>query len=371
MRVFTWFAAALCAVLVSAPLAASPLYTVTALGDVEPRAINAGGQVTGDSRLSSGYVHAFRWTNGTTEDLGTLGGAQSQAFAINRSGIVAGAADTSTIGIFGVQDVHAAVWDAAGIHDLGTLGGPWSWGQGINNLGRAVGSAEIADWPYTQHAFLWDSAGGMRDLGTLQPGGGSCATGINDSGLIVGLAFPTPATEKRACYWDNGGIHALDLLPGYAGSDAQAVNDAGLIVGNHTWLSTAGGEHTAERATLWDRNGAHDLGTLGGAESMAYAINSLGQIVGTSQTGSLTYFSDAFLFQDGVMYNLNDLVPDDFDWKLVQALGINDNGQIVALGRNAQLGEAFLLTPVPEPSSLLALLCGLGGMAGIIRYRRR
>ena len=37
----------------------------------------------------------------------------------------------------------------------------------------------------TFHAFLWSSGSGMVDLGTL--GGGSFATGINDSGEVVGF----------------------------------------------------------------------------------------------------------------------------------------------------------------------------------------
>ena len=39
-----------------------------------------------------------------------------------------------------------------------------------------------------QHAFIWDSANGMQDIGTLG-GNTSYAVGINDSGEVVGYAY--------------------------------------------------------------------------------------------------------------------------------------------------------------------------------------
>jgi probable HAF family extracellular repeat protein len=52
------------------------------------------------------------------------------------------------------------------------------------------------------------------------------------------------------------------------------------------------------------------------------------------------------------MFDLNDLLLNASGWTLTEAAAINDNGQIVGLGRNG-LGqtEAFLLTPVPLPGT--------------------
>ena len=81
-------------------------------------------------------------------DLGTLGGATSQAVAMNSTGVVAGSADTATPG-----ESHAFVWSASqGMRDLGTLGGSRSSVNGVNDLGQVVGSAETADGH--AHAFL-------------------------------------------------------------------------------------------------------------------------------------------------------------------------------------------------------------------------
>ena len=76
--------------------------------------------------------------------------------------------------------------------DLGTLGGPESGANAVNASGQVVGSSDTADGEHTadgeQHAFLWTSAAGMIDLGTLG-GTQSIARGINASGTA---SLPSP-----------------------------------------------------------------------------------------------------------------------------------------------------------------------------------
>ena len=79
-------------------------------------------------------------------------------------------------------------------------------------------------------------------------------------------------------------------------------------------------------------------------------MNDHDQAVGHAQCiasgGSLA----AFLWSDGVMHNLNDLIPPGSGWDLIKAFDINNAGEIVGFGLPPGGGSylrAFLLRPVP------------------------
>ena len=131
--------------------------------------------------------------------------------------------------------------------------------------------------------------------------------------------------------------------------------------------ATSGTNSTAGQyahAHLYDYNTENllDLGTLnGGLTSAATDINELNQVVGTSWlVTQLTSLYDptkyhAFLWEDGVMTDLNTLIAADSGWILTTASAINDNGGIVGSGLlNGQV-HGFLLTtgqtPPPPPAA--------------------
>ena len=107
-----------------------------------------------------------------------------------------------------------------------------------------------------------------------------------------------------------------------------------------------------------------DLGTLpGDVVSSTSGINSKGQVVGASfDTGGNPR---AFLWQSGVMTDLNTLIPADSPLFLLAAKGtINSRGQIAGFGLEKSTGEvhAFLATPtngeVASESAALAARAG-------------
>jgi probable HAF family extracellular repeat protein len=92
------------------------------------------GQGTGYSVTSDEVIHAFVYTDGTMQDLGSLGGAGSLANAINAQGHVTGFALTSQ------GKAHAFLYSEGSMVDLGPAG-TTSSGKAINSLGQIAGQA--------------------------------------------------------------------------------------------------------------------------------------------------------------------------------------------------------------------------------------
>jgi probable HAF family extracellular repeat protein len=224
-------------------------------------ALNAVGQVVGVVAVSDGppppfIDHAALYESGVLHDLGTLGGDGSSATAINAVGQIGGEASLPD----GLS--HAFLYDSGGMRDLGTLGGRNSSATAINAVAQVVGVSDLPDG--SSHAFLYDS-GGMHDFGTLH-GVTSSPSAINAVGQIVGQS------DGDGFLYESGHMRDLGPLPsGFIG-----INDAGQLVG--TFELPDGTSH----AILYDSGGRHDLGTLGGRNTHAAAINAAGQIVGYS-----------------------------------------------------------------------------------------
>jgi probable HAF family extracellular repeat protein len=121
------------------------------------------------------------------------------------------------------------------------------------------------------------------------------------------------------------------------------VNDGGEYAGQYQ--ATCGATH----AVYVRASAVIDLGTLGGTSSSARAINNEGIVVG----GALTHSDEehhAFVYVNGVMYDLNTRINAN-GIELLQALGINDRGEIVAIADHAGSDRLVLLTPRPRRTS--------------------
>jgi probable HAF family extracellular repeat protein len=119
----------------------------------------------------------------------------------------------------------------------------------------------------------------------------------------------------------------------------QAINDTGQTAG-----VSMNGETGRIEAFREEHGLRTQLGTLGGSFSVARDINNSGEIVG----GSLTDGDEAFhgfLYRGNRLYDLNELLAPDCGWELIQAVGINNRGEIVGIGSQSGQDRIVLLRP--------------------------
>jgi probable HAF family extracellular repeat protein len=312
-------------------------FSVTNLGTLggstsEARAINDSGQVVGYAFNANQKRRAFLY-NGAMQDLGTFGGTESVAYDINNAGQIVGWAKN------GAEREQAFLYSNSALQNLGTLGGERSYAFGINNAGQITGSAELSSG--LNHAFLFQN-NAMQDLGVL---GGfySYGFGINNAGKIVGYSYQDGelAGTRAVVRPLNGSFTSLGTLGG-RDSLARAINDNDQIVGSSAFTPDNGTQH----AFLYQNGAMQDLGVLDAAQSYANDINNSGKVVGSLR---LTLFGTeyrAFLYDGSQMRNLNTLISQNSGWVLNEAFGINNSNQIVGRGTFNGQSRAFLLDPI-------------------------
>jgi probable HAF family extracellular repeat protein len=342
--------------------------------------INNRSWVSGYSNLSGNQSrHASLWRNGSLSDLGTLGGPNSSvAWPVkNNIGLIAGIAQTDTPDPLGEAWSCSAffpgatatgptclgfIWRSGVMSALPTLGGNNGFATGANNHGQVVGWAENAVHDPTCvppqvlqfRAVVWESDGNrIHELPPLPGDTSGAATAINDSGQIVGISGTCDQavgrfTAAHAVLWENGGVTDIGNLGGAAWNTPMAINQQGDIVG---FAGQPGDDpdNPQLHAFLWTRHdGIQDLGALpGDVYSEAHGINERRQIVGIScdAAGSCR----AFLWQNGVITDLNTLVQAGYADVLTTAQDINDLGEITGRAFDPDTGErpAFVATPIP------------------------
>jgi probable HAF family extracellular repeat protein len=313
--------------------------------------------VSGTVRISIGELNL---------PLGTLGGKNSSINwnGINDPGDAVGMSETSVpdpngedLCLFGTHlTCLPFFWRNGHMYALPTLGGNNGQASAVNNSGQVAGYAENgtadATCPPGTENFMIDlpviwTKGKAQPLSPIGNDTDGVAFGINNQGQAVGYSG-TCVAANYAVLWENNTATPLPDL-GTPGGIAYAINAHNQIVGQ-----AVNSEGTA-LAAIWENNTVKSLGILlpGDAAAFATSINDQGQVVGSSFDSSSNW-SHGLLWENGRMFDLNQLFPASSNLYVISASNINESGQIAGMavdmaGPNAgNIVHAFLATPVNE-----------------------
>lgn len=314
---------------------------------VSAKSINNHGQVVGEFLSDTGEIHAFMWSNGDFHDIHAFDDNTSSAYFINDCGQIIGEHSSrikdntpeppGTVGYilqvqkWKVTQIRSFIWENGAASELTYPGIEFARPLAINNAGQTVG--DFFD-KLGQHCFIFEN-GKITDMGTSADEHSRFCTAINDFGLVVGEE--NSGHIHSSFLFENGVRRELPSLGG-GFTKAYSVNNAGMVVGESRMPS--GTPH----AVIWQDAQIRDLGSLSGeGRSMAYAVNNKGQVVGASSVNGSSE-GHAFIWQDGRMVDLDTLLPPGSGWRLWQAEGINDHGQIIGSGSYRGKASSFVLS---------------------------
>lgn len=378
---------------------ADPMYRITALSERGPMlpfaaGMNNQGQVAGSyyntPATQVGYVYDSKTGNVTTLDAPV---SATQPTPSNPSITV----------VTGINDSGQLIGRTNSADEDFGKGFLYSNGQytqipgdanAINNSGQVAGQAPFVNGQLTfdmpaafpnspSHAYIF-SNGTIKDLGGVGDSTRTFVQALNDLGQATGSVSFNQGQEPHVAFYDGQTLKDLGTLGGPYGWGSR-INNHGDIVGQS---ATASGEWHAFLAPQGGK--LIDLGLLprGTFSSSAADINDKGQIVGDSSGFFAPVNSHAFLYEDGVMTDLNRLIPPDSRVTLTGAFRINNAGQILAVGvedgddwqrlyllspdgQGQPIAPSASITPVPEPSTLAVYSLGLAAFAWRSLSRRR
>jgi probable HAF family extracellular repeat protein len=321
-------------------------YRITALPELPGRplarsfasAINERGQIVGTVFISDSASIAVLWENGTAIDLGSFGGPLSFAWDITEDGRIVGSSELPA-DIRGSVVEHAFRWQNGVLTDLGALPGCGSTAASINTAGEIVGSSTESS--ECAAGLLW-TGGTIRKLGGVHPRIFTPVS-IEDSGVIVGAVGLHGGDPTAALRQD--GVFTLLSEPENAISVARDMNADGTVAGI---FFTGEGQHS--HAAIWVDGVLTDLGIPDGFwHSDVFAINNLGQVVGNTRpqgiAGEPPQDPHGMLWWNGETIDLTEALINGQGWEIELLSDINDQGQIVGIGRFNNEQRAILLTP--------------------------
>ncbi len=279
---------------------------------------------------------------------------------INNNGIICGTVRVSGVGNRGFVYDNGE-WTI--LPPVVDVPGARSSGAAINNAGTVVGQRSLTKDPTPENAYIWSADKGFTDLGVMN-GPNSAATDVNEIDQICGwTGSGIFALDTSGFLWNSGELVVFGPVPRGLQSTAFALNEAAPVVGSGS-IPEDGHPFGIPRAFLWQRGKFTMLGTLPDhLISRAQDIRTNPQqIVGRSwNVDDIPTIAHGFIWEEGVMYDLNDFISGEYGVLIEGATGISATGEIIANGDDAA-GEivAFYLTPAPAPLGDLDGDCAVG-----------
>jgi probable HAF family extracellular repeat protein len=296
--------------------------------------LNNAGQVVGYADTVSGQSHATLWDKSKITDL-IPASLSSDAVAINSVGHIAGH-------FWNGSATHSYFWtSSAGAVDLGTLGGATTDARALNDSDLVTGASDSNNGK-TQ-AFLWKSGTGLVDLGSDSEQS-SVGRFINATGAVAG-DMVNPSGDTKGFYFAAGTRTLINGLP-LPDTTAVGITDAGRV-GGHS-RNVAG----YIKAFTWTAaEGMTELATPAGYHSFAVATSSAGHVLG--RYGDSTYTQGWFLWSpDTRQVSLLSGSTDPSNGnsiQIVEAFAVNKSGQVtgsaqIQIQPNAPTSGLFVWT---------------------------
>jgi probable HAF family extracellular repeat protein len=325
--------------LLTPDLMADPLYTVTKLGPASPSAASPSGQ--GQFEPSGSYLPLLSATQQAAFQAGSFDGYAHPATFQGGPFFMDSGGDIVRTNLETSPEVVSPVFVTS------------------NNLGVTAG---------TGNEYFYAESDSANQLVVFTPKPHTVTYSPTDNWQTTTVQSP----GYLSVLWASSTLATAGMFQGLV----AGINDHGNLA--LTEYSYPGPSYTqVDTPHFYGPQGDASLGSLGGTNGMASALNNSNQVVGWSDTASGA--QHAFLYTDGSMRDLNLLIPPLSGITLVDAVGIDSAGDIVAYGIDSagQTNEYYLTpaeVPAPEPSTLVivgAMVAALAARGGYGRVRAR
>ncbi|WP_225845169.1 hypothetical protein [Streptomyces sp. HPF1205] len=186
-------------------------------------------------------------------------------------------------------------------------------------------------------AYLWRDGAVVADLCALTGDHSLLYADSNAFGQVVLGHYGLGGDPVHPVYlYDRG---AVTTVTNPSGGDAwigwtltggvnRPLSDLGHVTGTYQ-------DGTATRSFLWHQGRSIDLGTLGGTDAGAAAVNNLGEVAGTSETADGA--RRAFLWRSGELIALD---PPSDHYVTTTAAWLTDQGEVLGYAEDENGGQA-------------------------------